>query len=153
MRFYRLVPYFVKELPAGVNGRQPSQWAPFFYLSSRVTGAEAERVKLHEWLHVVLSYALAAPFILAYLEAVLSGSAEWPALAMTSLPFAVIALKKFWPDWLLVEWEALPKGAEVASGGDLEAEARGLALSRSYQHGKPVSYCRRRIAFWAGVFG
>ena len=152
MKFFRLVPYWIRDdLP--VNGRHPHQLAPFFLISSRLKGAEAERVKLHEWIHVVLAMVLSLPFIVAFVAYMITARPNIPLLLITAVPFCINLLRFHWPNWLKVEWEALPKGAEVAKGGDLEAEAESLARSKSYAHGKSLQYCRRRIAFWASLFG
>lgn len=152
MKQYRLIPYRVAELPKGVNGRHPHMLAPYFVLSPRVSGDEAERVKLHEWIHVVLSALLFWPaIIVGLLCAHLDLSLWW--IAPTLPGVAIVLLRRLWPSWLLVEWEAIPKGAEVAAGGSLKQEAEGLAWSSSYKHGRSLRYCSARIAWWAARLG
>lgn len=152
MRFYRGVPYLVSDTLA-VNGRHPHALAPYFVISARLSGAEAERVKLHEWWHVVLSWAMTMPLVLAWAVWALAGQLYPVALAVFAVPALANVLRRWWPvDWQ-VEWEALPKGAEVAAGGDLDSEAASLADSAAYPNTRGLDYCRQRIAWWARVFG
>ena len=124
---YRCVPYQVRdELPGDAQGRHP--WGglvPWFQIRAGLDP------RLHQ--RVALQLGLVSPmvFVLALV---------W------SLPRLLL---KVGPQRLRLEWEALPKGAEVAAGGSLADEAASLSASQAYRHDYGAAYCRQRIAWWA----
>lgn len=147
---YRCVPYQVRdELPGDAQGRHP--WGglvPWFQIRAGLDPRLHQRVALHEWIHVVLTFLLLGPLIAAYvlLQLGLVSPMVFVLALVWSLPRLLL---KVGPQRLRLEWEALPKGAEVAAGGSLADEAASLSASQAYRHDYGAAYCRQRIAWWA----
>ena len=157
IEIYRGVPVIERDLVnvrgETVNGR--FIWPiPVIFINKQLKeGDTRERVKLHEWLHVVQCLYPAIPFVMLFVAMLFGETVSVHLISVDGAVALVPHLLRLTSKTFQVEMEAMAKGAEVAAGNDLYQEARGLAFSGSYPNTFGLEYCVGRIKWWAKIFG